>query len=102
VTAKKRPRNPFIAALLSSLVPGLVRNPDIVGFLMGEVDKATINLASYEKIKKIVVLEKDFEIGAGELTPTLKVKRGIIENKYRDLIDALYVETAGTDAGKLH
>jgi long-chain acyl-CoA synthetase len=78
---------------------GLVRNPDIVGFLMGEVDKATINLASYEKIKKIVVLEKDFEIDAGELTPTLKVKRGIIENKYRDLIDALYVETAGTDAG---
>jgi long-chain acyl-CoA synthetase len=77
---------------------GLVRNPDIVGFLMGEVDRATANLASYEKIKKIVVLERDFEIDAGELTPTLKVKRNIIENKYRDLIDALYVETAGRDA----
>ena len=78
--------------------PGLVRNPDIVRFLMGEVDRTTVNLASYEKIKKIVVLEKDFEIDAGELTPTLKVKRNIIENKYRDLIDALYVETAGRDA----
>jgi len=78
--------------------PGLVRNPDIVRFLMGEVDRATVNLASYEKIKKIVLLEKDFEIDAGELTPTLKVKRNIIENKYRDLIDALYVETAGRDA----
>jgi long-chain acyl-CoA synthetase len=77
---------------------GLVRNPDIVGFLMGEVDRTTADLASYEKIKKIVVLERDFEIDAGELTPTLKVKRNIIENKYRGLIDALYVETAGTDA----
>ena len=79
--------------------PGLVRNPDIVNFLMGEVDKVTVNLASYEKVKKIAVLEKDFEIDAGELTPTLKVKRNIIENKYRDLIDALYLETVGTDAG---
>ena len=51
--------------------------------------------------KKIAVLEKDFKIDAGELTPTLKVKRNIIENKYRALIDSLYVETAETDAGKL-
>jgi long-chain acyl-CoA synthetase len=78
---------------------GLVRNRDIVSFLLGEVGRTTVNLASYEKIKKIAVLEKDFEIDAGELTPTLKVKRNVIENKYRDLIDALYVETAGTDAG---
>ena len=99
MTAEKRTRDPCIAALLSLLAPGLVRNPDIVRFLMGEVDRTTANLASYEKIKKIVVLEKDFEIDAGELTPTPKVKRNIIENKYRDLIDALYVETAGTDAG---
>jgi len=79
--------------------PGLVRNPDINNFLMGEVNKTTVNLASYEKIKKIIVLDKDFEIDAGELTPTLKVKRNIIEKKYRDLIDALYVESAGPDAG---
>jgi long-chain acyl-CoA synthetase len=79
--------------------PGLVRNRDIVSFLMGEVDRTTVNLASYEKIKKIAILEKDFEIDAGELTPTLKVKRNIIENKYRDLIDALYIETADMDAG---
>jgi len=78
--------------------PGLVRNRDIVDFLMGEVNKTTVDLASYEKIKKIIVLEKDFEIDAGELTPTLKVKRNIIEKKYRDLIDALYVETSGPDA----
>jgi long-chain acyl-CoA synthetase len=79
--------------------PGLVRNRDIVDFLMSEVDRVTVHLASYEKIKKIIVLDKDFEIDAGELTPTLKVKRNIIENKYRDLIDALYVETGGPDAG---
>lgn len=85
--------------LLTADRPALVRNRDIVSFLMGEVERTTVDLASYEKVKKIVVLDKDFEIDAGELTPTLKVKRNIIENKYRDLIDALYVETAGTDAG---
>jgi long-chain acyl-CoA synthetase len=78
---------------------GLVRNRDVVGFLMGEVNRTTVNLASYERIKKIIVLEKDFEIDAGELTPTLKVKRNIIESKYRDMIDALYVDTPGPDAG---
>jgi long-chain acyl-CoA synthetase len=49
-------------------------------------------LAPYEKIKKIVVLGRDFELEREELTPTLKVKRNKVEEKYKDLIDALYKE----------
>ncbi len=68
----------------------LIQNRDIVGFLYSEVEKSTPNLASYEKIKKIALLEKDFEIDQGEMTPSYKVKRNIVEKKYKALIDSLY------------
>jgi long-chain acyl-CoA synthetase len=70
--------------------PDLCRRPEVASFLLAEVQRATPHLASYERVKKIVVLDRDFEIDAGEVTPTLKIRRGIIEEKYRDLIDALY------------
>ena len=57
-----------------------------------EIDRSTPNLAPYEKIKKIAVLDRDFEIEREELTPTLKVKRSKVEEKFKDLIDALYKE----------
>lgn len=70
----------------------MVKNPEVIKFLQSEVDRLTINLASYEKVKKIAVLDRDFEIGEGEITPTLKVRRSIIERKYQAIIEALYVE----------
>lgn len=70
----------------------LVQNEKIANFIKAEVDRATPNLASFEKIKKIALLDRDFEIEKGEITPTLKVKRNIIEKKYQDLINALYEE----------
>jgi long-chain acyl-CoA synthetase len=57
---------------------------------MEQIDKSTPELASFEKIKKIAVLDHDFEIEAGEITPTLKIRRNIVERKYKDVIDALY------------
>ena len=45
---------------------------------------------SYETIKRFGLLPHDFSIAAGELTPTLKVKRGKIEEKYSQRIDTLY------------
>jgi len=68
----------------------LVQNETVVRFLLQEVDRTTPNLAPYEKVKKIALLERDFEIEQGEITPTLKVKRNIVEEKYRDLISSLY------------
>ena len=70
----------------------LVRNAAVTNFICAEIDRATPNLASYEKIKRVVLLDRDFEIEKGEITPTLKVKRNIIEQKYKALIDALYEE----------
>jgi len=70
----------------------LVKTPRVIDFLREEVDRTTPFLASYEKVKKIVVLDRDFDIDAGEVTPTLKVKRNIIETKFKSIIDSLYVE----------
>jgi long-chain acyl-CoA synthetase len=73
----------------------LVRNEQVVNFIKAEVDRATPVLAPYERIKKIALLEREFEIEKDEITPSLKVKRNIIENRYRDVIDALYREDGG-------
>ncbi|OGD22295.1 MAG: hypothetical protein A2W03_09410 [Candidatus Aminicenantes bacterium RBG_16_63_16] len=70
----------------------LVQNEAVQRFLEAEVDRATPNLAPYEKVKKIALLERDFEIEKGEITPTLKVKRNIVEEKFKDVIDSLYRE----------
>ncbi|HZS10161.1 MAG TPA: long-chain fatty acid--CoA ligase [Blastocatellia bacterium] len=68
----------------------LVRHPRVVEFFKKKVDEVTRELAPYEKIKKIALLEKEFTIESGELTPTLKVRRRFVEEKYREVIDALY------------
>ena len=70
----------------------LAGRDDIKAFLLEEIDRSTPHLAPYEKIKKIAVLGRDFELEREELTPTLKVKRSKVEEKYKDLIDALYRE----------
>jgi len=70
----------------------LIKNEDIVKFLEAEIDRATPNLASYEKVKKIALLDRELTIADGEITPTFKIKRNVVEKKYKDLIDALYVE----------
>jgi long-chain acyl-CoA synthetase len=73
----------------------LCRNERVVAFVKSEVDRATTGLAPYEQIKKIALLERDFDIEAGEITPSLKVRRNNVESRYRDLIDGLYREEPG-------
>ncbi|MCP2619032.1 long-chain fatty acid--CoA ligase, partial [Candidatus Aminicenantes bacterium AC-335-A11] len=70
----------------------LISKKEIKNFIKAEVDRATQGLAPYEQIKKIALLDREFEISKNEITPTLKVKRNIIEEKYKDLIDELYKE----------
>ena len=48
--------------------------------------------ARYERIKQFALISAEFSIKSGELTPTLKVKRKIVSEKYRDLIDDLYLK----------
>lgn len=58
-----------------------------------EARKSLRDLAQFETPKKFLILSRDFSIDAGELTPTLKVKRRVVEDHYREMIAALYTET---------
>lgn len=67
----------------------LVEKEEIVSFMLAEIDRSTPHLASYERIKKVVLLDRDFDADT-ELTPSLKVKRHIVEKVFKPLIDLLY------------
>jgi len=60
--------------------------------LQGYIDEVNDDLASYETIKKFRVLPEDFSVESGEMTPSLKVKRRVIQRRYEDLIDGFYAE----------
>ncbi|MBZ0089506.1 MAG: long-chain fatty acid--CoA ligase [Thermoanaerobaculia bacterium] len=62
----------------------------------GEVDKVNAELARYEQIRVWELVPNDFTLEGGELTPTLKVKRRVINVKYKEILDRLY---AAGDAG---
>ncbi len=76
-------------------VEELCGNGRVVDFLKAEVDRATPLLAPYERVKKIFVLPRDFDIEKGEMTPSLKVRRSNVTAKYQAQIEALYREEAG-------
>jgi long-chain acyl-CoA synthetase len=67
----------------------LAGREEIVSFMLAEVNRTTPNLASYERIKKVVLLDRDFDADT-ELTPSLKVKRHIVESVFKPVIDLLY------------
>jgi long-chain acyl-CoA synthetase len=70
----------------------LPEDKQVLALLQSYVDQVNGKLASYESIKKFQVLPEDFTIESGELTPSLKVKRRVIQKKYETLIDDFYSE----------
>ncbi|MFQ5551606.1 MAG: AMP-dependent synthetase/ligase, partial [Gemmatimonadales bacterium] len=68
----------------------LLAHPDALAKIEREVMRELRGLASYETPKKVVLLEEDFSVENGELTPTLKIKRRVVEERYSDLIERTY------------
>lgn len=68
----------------------LVKDPMIISLIDEEIKIKIADFADYEQIRKFTILENDFTIETGELTPTLKVKRKFVEQKYKSFIDAMY------------
>lgn len=68
----------------------LSRNPRVEAMMRSRIDEINRQLATFEQVKKFVLLGADFTQETGELTPTLKVKRKVVIKKYGNLLDALY------------
>ena len=65
-------------------------DPKVRDWLMSQVNEINKSLAQVQKIKKISILPADLTIDGGELTPTMKVKRKVVNEKYASVIDAFY------------
>ena len=72
----------------------LCKHPRIIDLFERQIAGLTTELAQYERVKKVALLENELTIEGGELTPTLKVKRRVVDEKYRPVIDALYTEAS--------
>jgi len=71
-------------------VEALARRPEVLQLMRERVDGINRGLASFEQVKKFAVLETDFSQETGELTPTLKVRRKVVVEKYGRILDDLY------------
>lgn len=68
------------------------RHPRIIDLFQRQIDQLTSDLSRYERVKRVALIERELTVEGGELTPTLKVKRRVVDEKYRDVIDRLYVD----------
>jgi long-chain acyl-CoA synthetase len=68
----------------------LAREPKIRELIGQEVDRVNAGYAQVEQVKKFAILDCDLTQAGGELTPTLKVKRNVVAEKYADVLDSLY------------
>lgn len=75
---------------ISTSSSDLLSNPEIKTKFQAEVDAANKNFGNWEQVKKFEILKDQWGIDSGELTPTLKLKRRIIKEKYADLIEKIY------------
>jgi long-chain acyl-CoA synthetase len=72
----------------------LVAEAVVVKLYKDLIEGCSADLAQFEKIKKVALLSTEFSVESGELTPTLKVKRRVVEERYKAVIDRLYTGAA--------
>jgi long-chain acyl-CoA synthetase len=68
----------------------LVKSPHVQSLYEGIVEELNRNLAQYEKLKKVLLIPAELSIADGTLTPSMKLRRRHLEERYRKEIDALY------------
>ena len=70
----------------------LIKNNKVVALFEKRFDELQQEFSTFEKIKKFTLLPREFSIEAGEITATLKIKRKVVQQKYKALIDKMYAE----------
>jgi long-chain acyl-CoA synthetase len=72
----------------------LLGRPEVIDLYQSLLDRVNAGLPRYEQVKKFALIEREFTIDGGELTPTMKVKRRVVQQKYTERIETLYGEDA--------
>ena len=67
----------------------LSKDPRFVKRVQRDAVDLTHELNDYERVKRVYLLPREFSIDKGEMTPTLKIKRSVIDEKYEDAIDEI-------------
>ena len=68
----------------------LVARPEVVSLISGYLDRLNADLNRWETVKKFTLLDRELTVADGELTPSFKVRRKVVEDAYRDRLDAMY------------
>ena len=68
----------------------IVSSQEVQDMVEGYIKELNTNLNRWETVKKFILLEHDLSVESGEITPSLKVKRKVVESNYKDRLDALY------------
>lgn len=74
----------------------LVASPKVKALYEGIVEEVNRNLARFEKLKRVLLVADEFTAENGALTPTMKLRRRVVEDRYRRQIDELYSQAEGT------
>jgi len=69
----------------------LIAHPEVIKLFQSEVARFNEEFGNWEQIKKFELVEAVWGIDTGELTPTLKLKRRVIKDKFKDLIERIYM-----------
>ena len=78
----------------------MAQHPDTEKLVAEAVKKVNAELASHERIRRFALLSREFSLEEGELTPTMKVRRRVVAERYHDLIEGMYLKTQrGFDLG---
>jgi len=78
----------------------LIENSDLVEAISKEIKSLNKNLAGFEQIKKFKIVPDEWTPFSGELSPTLKLKRKVLKDKYKSMIDQIYQKISGTPETK--
>jgi long-chain acyl-CoA synthetase len=81
-------------------LPSLTRDPRVVELVSSIVDDVNHDRSRYEQLKRFAILERDFEMDRGEVTPTLKLRRGVVLEHFADEVESLYDAGRAPESGR--
>ena len=95
ISALLVPRRPVLEAWqqergMSLTYGDLLRQPEVIARMQAAVDRVNTSLSGPERIRRFALLERDLSVEADELTPTLKIRRAVVAERYRDRLESLY------------